>query len=537
MATLGDIQVWPSDATKRRQDRAVVLLLHGTGEARTWRDWTEPDNSLEFMGSKINFDHQKHPTTILTPDQTTHPCPLPVFTISGLKPVGNWKDFLRKQGHTVIAYSQDDAGGPIETAVSQFTSKIVPYVREEVLIGNLLGKKVTVLAQSRGGILIRKYLHDIADESETGSWLERVITLHSPHHGSDMAYSDDVIAELTGALLGLALDGPILAQILGTISAGLFGNFLSEGANELEPTSELIQSLNPGATPNPSIEFRTFGGTSVTLFRIYNWYYTPASYFPARGDWWNPFTWRWDWEQVPQEVPLISPLLDSLPNPPFPDELAEGKGDIFTANDRTKLAFAGHQSNALNHAECLWDPDLFAQVSNILDTPVMPYFRGALTIYVNGRGKTTPDPGSYRFSYYGHPEPEQVTATAEPDSGWKFDGWSGDVPSPSPTIEIAKDGDKEVTANFVQLPVFNLSIMASKGGSTNPLPGVYSHYEGARVTISARPARGWTFDRWGGDASGTSARTTVTMDSNKKVIAYYKQALVSYPMPRPPIVK
>ena len=489
-----------------------MLLLHGLGKKKL--DWIEPD------WDRWNFDHQTHPSSAISRDQPTFPLPeiFPEVTRSGSKPVKSWKDFLCEQGHTVIAYSQDGPEEKIETALLQFTSTIVPYVREKVLTGKLAWKKVTVLSHSRGGLLIRKYLHDV-DANESGRWLERVITLHSPHHGSSISYFDNVIAELTGALLGVLLTNPIGKLILISICDNLFGNFLGEGANELEPLSSLIQELNTDVSPNPDIEFHTFGGTSVTLFRIYCWVYTPASYIPVRGDWWNPFTWRWDWESVPCEIPLISPLLDSLPN--FIDEITQGKGDMLTSEERTKLKFAAHQSNPLNHAECLWDPGLFAQVSNILDTPVIPHKEVVLTINMNGQGSITPQPGSYT---YGHPE--QVTATAVSELGWIFDHWDGDIPDASResrSITITMDCDKDVTACFKETPVFNLSIEAIGDGATYPRLGIHPYNEGTPVSIDAKDTHGWRFDHWEGALTGGENPATIIMDGDKSVAACFQK--------------
>ena len=80
---------------------------------------------------------------------------------------------MRGLGHTVIAYSQDGKNDVAEVPLQQLEELIIPYIRETVLQGPLAGKKVTVIAHSRGGILIRYYL---ARNPEAASeWIERVI--------------------------------------------------------------------------------------------------------------------------------------------------------------------------------------------------------------------------------------------------------------------------------------------------------------------------------------------------------------------------
>jgi len=66
-----------------------------------------------------------------------------------------------------------------------------------------------------------------------------------------------------------------------------------------------------------------------------------------------------------------------------------------------------------------------------------------LTISVNGQGTTNPSVGTYKYD-----NGTQVTITASPASGWKFDHWSGDASGTSPTIVITTDSNKDITAYF-----------------------------------------------------------------------------------------
>ncbi len=58
-------------------------------------------------------------------------------------------------------------------------------------------------------------------------------------------------------------------------------------------------------------------------------------------------------------------------------------------------------------------------------------------------------------------------------------------------------------------------------GSVSPPGGQYE--SGIQVTLTATPASGYTFDYWEGSASGSSATITITMDSDKNVIANFTQ--------------
>lgn len=49
-------------------------------------------------------------------------------------------------------------------------------------------------------------------------------------------------------------------------------------------------------------------------------------------------------------------------------------------------------------------------------------------------------------------EGEPVTLTAVPAPGWEFGGWGGDASGASNPASLTMDGDKTVTANFIQVP-------------------------------------------------------------------------------------
>ena len=57
-------------------------------------------------------------------------------------------------------------------------------------------------------------------------------------------------------------------------------------------------------------------------------------------------------------------------------------------------------------------------------------------------------------------------------------------------------------------------------GSISPSGGQYE--SGIQVTLTATLASGYTFDYWEGSASGTSLTITITMDSDKSLIAYFE---------------
>ena len=70
------------------------------------------------------------------------------------------------------------------------------------------------------------------------------------------------------------------------------------------------------------------------------------------------------------------------------------------------------------------------------------------------------------------------------------------------------------------------SVSPAGAGFVTPSSGVFVEWES--VIITAHAYSGYEFDHWGGDASGTSPTITITMDSNKSIIAYYTEIQVGW---------
>jgi len=70
-----------------------------------------------------------------------------------------------------------------------------------------------------------------------------------------------------------------------------------------------------------------------------------------------------------------------------------------------------------------------------------------------------------------------------------------------------------------QTYTLRMSIFPSGAGVVSPSGGEYE--PGTQLTLTATPASGYTFDHWSDDISGSSATTTITLDSNKHVNAVF----------------
>lgn len=79
---------------------------------------------------------------------------------------------------------------------------------------------------------------------------------------------------------------------------------------------------------------------------------------------------------------------------------------------------------------------------------------------------------------------------------------------------VPPDDDEHETA-------YTLSILVIGNGSVLPSPAQTSYGNGTIVGLSASADPGWIFDHWQGDLTASVNPATLTMDSNKTVVAYF----------------
>ena len=118
----------------------------------------------------------------------------------------------------------------------------------------------------------------------------------------------------------------------------------------------------------------------------------------------------------------------------------------------------------------------------------------------------------------------QVTLTALPNTGWTFEGWSGDATGTDLTtvVTIGDDG-ANVTATFSAPGPFTLTTSTAGSGpgtiTINPQKTEYAFGEVVKLTAVA--GDGSTFAGWSGDATGTNNPINVTMNSDKNIVATF----------------
>jgi uncharacterized repeat protein (TIGR02543 family)/uncharacterized delta-60 repeat protein len=137
-----------------------------------------------------------------------------------------------------------------------------------------------------------------------------------------------------------------------------------------------------------------------------------------------------------------------------------------------------------------------------------------LTITTGSGGTTDPVPGTYTYD-----SGTQVSIVAVPESGYRFSGWSGDASGTTNPITVTMDGNKSISASFIKQ--YTLTIAAGTGGTTDPIPGTYTYDTGTQVSVKATADTNYRFDKWTGDATGTTNPITITMDGNKSITANF----------------
>ncbi|HET6201895.1 MAG TPA: hypothetical protein VFI25_03730 [Planctomycetota bacterium] len=353
----------------RAQDptRPAILLFHGLH--RTAECWTSPSRDGGY-----NFDYGHPPATVTA----TKDAPgVGVFKVGKSDLLGvdsqNWFDFLVQRGFTVATFSQ---GGPrLEQAVPTALEALERFARETAAHSPSAPPPIALLGHSRGGLVIRKVLKEKGDLGRV-RW---AITLHSPHAGSELARTPGrLAAEIVDAIDAAAppvLTAPLKKEIKDLVvelARPLTRWIVDDESRELMPDSPFLRDLAAGERELPGVRYHSFGGTKPTLFRLYAWVFTPESAVPQYRAEGLSVKQYFKWEAKPQELTLISPMLEKVRD--FAPEIKPGYGDTLVTDRSARFPFpsATHETDSLNHAEVLWDRRLQERVSGLLASGLAP---------------------------------------------------------------------------------------------------------------------------------------------------------------------
>jgi predicted esterase len=330
----------------------IVVLLHGTsGDARD-------------MGAPAEHPGLNHNRSAAIPRVREHGwrsypgVSIWSHALDPLDPVTSWQGALTNARFRTVNYNQILPRGSLNVPIIQLSA----LMQELFFDQRHRGRSFVLLGHSRGGILARallvaaykNQLPPIPNRSFDLSRISRLITLHSPNQGTNIAnaaISVNAMAQRMRAIAPSWLVGG-LVDFLQTEAGALAYLDYAVG-------SQFLANLK-ASEPVPGVRYATWGGTSTTVSRHRVWAFTADSALPR---WHNPpFYWR----TVPQELGVLFPRSVPFQLPP---ELTHGSGDILVSDVGARLPGAPHRSNAINHAEALWHPSIQQQVIDLLRTP------------------------------------------------------------------------------------------------------------------------------------------------------------------------
>ncbi len=132
-----------------------------------------------------------------------------------------------------------------------------------------------------------------------------------------------------------------------------------------------------------------------------------------------------------------------------------------------------------------------------------------------------------------------VIITANPDIGYEFQGWEGDVShtdTDSEEITVEVDEDREIYAAFEEeAPTgHTLTVNVGSGGGVGVDPPgvstadewVESYDSGTEVTVTANPDSGYEFVEWEGDVPHSVAdndEITIGVEEDREIIAIFEE--------------
>jgi hypothetical protein len=330
--------------------RPVIILLHGASGSAA--DMVSP-----MSGPHAGELFDAHGPVPAVVDRGWHNYPnAGWWSLGALDPPASgqgWAPFLGSLGFPIVVYSQVDPTGLLANPVLEFHG-VMDAVRNA-----FPGRGYAIVADSRGGLLARRWLADLDPAGSERAELRAVATLHTPHQGTGLATQANTI---TAALNAVVTKFPSVAgparQLASQIS--------TPDLIDMAPGSPLLTSLSADEAAKGipgSVKMHTWGGTSPRLVRARNWAFTADSAVPQVVSVIPPKV-HFHWRTVPQELVALADGVNALGA--IAPEFAIG-GDLLVTEPNTKLSWSTtHTSNPFSHADTLINPTLQQQVAAVL---------------------------------------------------------------------------------------------------------------------------------------------------------------------------
>ena len=140
-----------------------------------------------------------------------------------------------------------------------------------------------------------------------------------------------------------------------------------------------------------------------------------------------------------------------------------------------------------------------------------------LVMNINGDGNVAKNPDLNQYE-----EGTQVQLTATATLGWQFDSWSGSISgNQNPTV-VTMDGNKIITATFIQSQyTLTVYIVGSGSVTKNPDQSVYIYGDSVELNAIPAPSSEYVFDHWSGDLTGNANPTTIAITKNTVITATF----------------
>lgn len=117
---------------------------------------------------------------------------------------------------------------------------------------------------------------------------------------------------------------------------------------------------------------------------------------------------------------------------------------------------------------------------------------------------------------------QPIMLTASPaDTRYTFSHWEGDLTGNTNPASIIADDNKTITAVFNATMTVISEPVDTGTVALEPAQPMDGYAAGTEVNVKATAAKGYRFDHWGGDLTGSSSSATITMDSAREITANF----------------
>jgi uncharacterized repeat protein (TIGR02543 family) len=190
-----------------------------------------------------------------------------------------------------------------------------------------------------------------------------------------------------------------------------------------------------------------------------------------------------------------------------------GSSVVLTATPAAGYRFSAWSGSATGSTNPL---TVTMSASKTITATFVPTNQYTLAITTVGNGTVTKSPD--QLSYTNN---TSVSMTAVPAAGYRFSAWSGSSTGSTNPRSITMNGNKAVTATFVQLTQYTLTVNTPVNGTVTKSPNQPTYDTGSIVVLTATPAAGYAFSGWSGSATGSTNPLNVAMSANKTISATF----------------